>query len=263
MGFGNGQFSNIIRFGDDRLFNPQKNMFTRLSHNNLLGDVVFDYYRIYVFFGYSAVGYLPVMTYSTGTQSSPRSIATADLNNDRHLDIVVANSNSGNIGVFLGTGFGTFLSQMTFPTGKNSMPYAVSIGHLNNDTYLDIIFANHAEENIGIFFGLGNGNFTPQITYSTGFLSDPHSLVLSDLNNDTYVDIIVTNRQSNNLCLLYGNENGTFLSQTIVPVGYLSYPISVTVDHIDNDGSLDIVYLNNGYSTIEILSKTCSKMNRR
>ncbi|CAF1265918.1 unnamed protein product [Adineta ricciae] len=261
LGFGNGQFSNMIRFGDNRFYNPQKNMFTHLSNGNLLGDVVYDYYRIYIFFGYSAIGYLPVTTYSTGNQSSPRSIATADVNNDQHLDIVVANSNAGNIGIFLGTGYGTFRSQMTFLTGNDSMPYAVSIGDLNNDTYTDIVFANHAEENIGIFFGLGNGSFASKITYSTGFMSDPYSLVLSDLNNDTYVDIIVTNRQSNNLCLLYGDENGAFVSQTIIPVGYLSYPVSVTADHIDNDGLLDIVYVDNGYSTIEIMSKTCSELN--
>jgi hypothetical protein len=47
------------------------------------------------------------MTYSTGKGSTPFAIALADLNSDTHLDIAVANTNSNNVGVFLGYGNGT------------------------------------------------------------------------------------------------------------------------------------------------------------
>ena len=49
-----------------------------------------------------------LMTYSTGNQSGPWGISVGDFNNDHRSDIVVANSNTNNIGVFLGYGNGTF-----------------------------------------------------------------------------------------------------------------------------------------------------------
>ena len=52
-------------------------------------------------------------------------VAVGDFNNDRRLDIVVANYWTNNIGVFLGDGNGTFSSQKTYSTGYNSGPISV------------------------------------------------------------------------------------------------------------------------------------------
>jgi hypothetical protein len=55
--------------------------------------------------------------------SHPHSITTVDLNNDDRLDLVVANSNTNNIGIFIGYGKDTFADQITYPTGIDSPPY--------------------------------------------------------------------------------------------------------------------------------------------
>jgi hypothetical protein len=50
------------------------------------------------------------------------------------LDIVVVNSISDNIGIFLNYGNGTFAPRMTFETGYYSTPSSVVLGDSNNDT---------------------------------------------------------------------------------------------------------------------------------
>ncbi len=97
-------------------------------------------------------------TYSTGNGSQPESVAVADVNGDNKTDIIVANWDSGNVGVFLNTGNGTFTNQTTYSTG--STPYSVAAADVNGDNKPDIVVANQASNNVGVFLSLNEtGNF--------------------------------------------------------------------------------------------------------
>jgi DNA-binding beta-propeller fold protein YncE len=52
------------------------------------------------------------MTYTVG--QSPRSVTSADFNNDKKLDLAVTNSNDNTISVLLGNGNGLFQTPMTY-----------------------------------------------------------------------------------------------------------------------------------------------------
>src|SRR4029450_5643247 len=52
-----------------------------------------------------------------GVGTGPRAVARADLNNDNHLDLVVANESTNNVSVLLGNGNGTFQSALSFAAG--------------------------------------------------------------------------------------------------------------------------------------------------
>jgi hypothetical protein len=67
------------------------------------------------------------------------------------LDIVVVNSGTNTIGIFLNSGNGTFAPQMIFTTGDSSRPVSVALADFNNDTHLDIAIANYDTHNIQIF----------------------------------------------------------------------------------------------------------------
>lgn len=64
------------------------------------------------------------------SSSLPQSVAVADLNNDQQMDIVVANTGTDNIGVFISKDNETFEQPKTYSTGLNSLPCSVLVGEL-------------------------------------------------------------------------------------------------------------------------------------
>ncbi|CAF1468490.1 unnamed protein product [Adineta steineri] len=193
----------------------------------------------------------------TGEDSRPMSVAVGYFNNDNHLDFTIANSGTNNIGIFLGDGNGEFSEQMTYSTGNNSTPISIAVGHFNNDTYLDIIVANEQTNTIMIFQGYGNGTITLLSIYSTGAGSAPSSLSIKDLNNDNYLDIAVTNFNSNEIVVFIGSNKGNFSKLNSYALGYNARPKSVTVGDINNDGLYDLIVANYGTNYVEILLQTC------
>jgi hypothetical protein len=71
--------------------------------------------------------------YSTGADSTPSSIAVGDFNKDSYLDIVTSNSGTGNVGIFLGNGDGTFSNVITYPDEGGLTAVSVSIRDFNSD----------------------------------------------------------------------------------------------------------------------------------
>ncbi len=142
-------------------------------------------------------------SYSTGNNSNPCWVAVGDFNNDSRLDIVVANSGTDNIGIFLSNGSGTFSSQITYSTGLHSQPYSVAILDFDNDTRLDIAVANYGSNSVGVFFGYGNGSFGSQLIFNTGFDSHPFGVVIGDVNKDGLTDIVATNNGYGNIDILF------------------------------------------------------------
>jgi hypothetical protein len=145
-----------------------------------------------------------------GYDSRPHHVAAGDFNQDGHLDLVVTNSGTDNIGLLLGYGNGTFASQITYPTGSGSRPYSVVVGDFNYDTFLDIVVAYYGMNSIGVLFGNGNGSFaSPRVT-SLGS-SRPLSLAKGDFNKDNRLDIAVANYGTLTIAILFGSNDGYFL----------------------------------------------------
>jgi hypothetical protein len=107
-------------------------------------------------------------------------------------------------------GNGTFAQQQTYLTGDNSVPASVGLGNFNNDSHLDIVVANSKANTIVIFLGYGNGTVALLATYSTGVSSAPSSVAVKDLNEDNYLDIVVSNYGSNDVLVFLGFDDGTF-----------------------------------------------------
>ena len=185
--------------------------------------------------------------------SQPRSAAFGDINNDHYIDFVVANSGTNNIGVFISQSDGTFTNQKTYSTGSGSRPYSLAMSDFNNDNYSDIVVANYDTNNIGLFFGYGNGKFDNQKVIPFGS-SHPLFITTADFNNDNHMDIAVVNNGTNTIGILLGYGNGSFQHQKIYFTGYDSLPCSLAVRDFNNDTHLDIVVANYGTDNIGIFS---------
>lgn len=226
-----------------------------LNRDQRLDIVVGNYQSssILIFAGYGDGTFDNLGAYQTGNGAGLRSIAIADLNGDDQLDMAIANTNHEHIGVFLGNGDGSFYGFGSFSTDRHCLPVALVISDVDNDNRLDIVVANVGTDNIGIFFGYGNGSFENQVTLSTGSGSEPSSVAVVDLNKDGRLDIIAGNSQLGTVGVLLGFTNRTFFNQIILSNGDISsFPVAVAVGYFNNDSFLDIAVCNRHSATVDI-----------
>jgi predicted nucleotidyltransferase len=202
--------------------------------------------------GYGNGSFAAMMSYSTGSGSSPNSIAIGDFDNDHQLDIAVANPDTDSIGIFLGYGNGTFATQISYSTGILSYPVSIAIGDMNNDSYLDIIVVNQNINGIGLFLGYGTGIFAEQILYYMPEGSIPVWLAISDFNNDHILDIAIANIGSGNIGILLGYGNATFHNVTTYSIGYQSRPCSIAVGDFNKDSFMDIAVANLNVTDVSV-----------
>jgi hypothetical protein len=225
-----------------------------LNNDTILDIAVTDWGtgdgNIGVLYGLNNGTFLVPKPYSTGFNSQPTSIGICDFNNDGRVDFVVSNSKTNNIGIMLRNGSEPFAVQTTFSTGSGSGPYSVAVTDFNNDNQLDIAVTNSKSNNIGIFFGYGNGSFANQQIYSTGNDSSPTSIAIGDFNDDKQFDIVVANSDTNNIGILLGSGKGTFSNLQTYSTGEGSGPTSVAVADLNKDNQTDIVVTNGGINTV-------------
>ncbi|CAF4572162.1 unnamed protein product, partial [Rotaria sp. Silwood2] len=181
----------------------------------------------------------------------PRSVAIGYFNNDTWLDFVIVDSIVNTISIFIGHSDGTFSYLIEYTTGDGSTPNMVVVVDFNNDNVSDIAVANFGVNNIGIFFGWGNGTFDKQITTSTGS-SHPKSIYFADLNNDTLLDIVIVNYGTHSVTVMYGDGYGKFLNPTNYSTGYDSFPSSLVIADLNNDNNIDLTVANCGTHNVLI-----------
>ncbi|CAF5152424.1 unnamed protein product, partial [Rotaria sp. Silwood1] len=220
-----------------------------------------------ILLGYGNGSFALPVVYSTGPNSNPVFIAIADFDNDHKLDIVVANNGTNSVGVFFGNVDGTFEHQIICSTGPQSSPRSIGVADFNNDNKLDIAIADKQNNHVMIFNGFSNVTFASQITYSsgtdyypvgillypTGDDSHSYSIAVGDFNNDSRLDIAVTNSGTNNIGVLLGYSNGTFTSSMTYSTGIDSNPVAIALGDFNNDNQLDIAVANHGTENVAIL----------
>jgi hypothetical protein len=178
---------------------------------------------------------------------APRSIAVGDFNGDGRLDMAVANQNTNNVSILLGTGAGTFTSGGTFAVGTT--PFQIVAADINNDGTLDLATANNSTANCSILLGNGLGGFTPAAPVAAG--TGPRGVALADLNGDGKRDLVIANSVTPSVIVCLGLGNGTF-------VAGVSYPLAqgangVAVGDVNGDGVIDVIASYSGTNGVAVL----------
>ena len=213
----------------------------------------------------NGAGFNPVVNYQTTAPATE--ITTADVNLDKHLDLIVplygTSSTAGtSVEILLGKGDGTFPTNKSTTVGNN--PYAAAIGDLNGDGKPDLavtIQDQTSGHNQGIAVALGNGDGTfqtPTLLQTTMQshlfgLPQPGYVKMADLNQDGYLDLIYTNSTFSTVGLMYGNGKGGFYDPIESPAG--SFASDIAFADVNGDGIPDVVTTGTkkGFSGVTVL----------
>ena len=92
----------------------------------------------------------------------PTSVASAHLNRDDEMDLVVSNSATDNVSVLTGNGDGTFQPARDFSAGDN--PAFVIGADFNTDTFTDLAVPNQNSNNVSVLLNTPGQDTTAPIT---------------------------------------------------------------------------------------------------
>ncbi|CAF5176713.1 unnamed protein product, partial [Rotaria magnacalcarata] len=202
-----------------------------------------------ILFGLGNGAFLNQMIFDTGVQSHPSCIALGYFNRDTELDFAVAYDGTMTVDIFLGSGNGTFVRQISDGIHFVSTPLFIASGDINGDGISEIIVAYENSDNVDLLVTYNNVSFENKMAFSTGI--SPQSVAAGDFNNDTRLDIVVANFFSHDVSVLLGYGNGSFQNQMTFSTG--SYPQSVAVGDFNNDIRLDIVVASYGDDDVSVL----------
>lgn len=124
--------------------------------------------------------------------NSPTAVAVGDLDGDSNLDLAVANSDSNDVSILLGSGGGEFAKATHFPVAGS--PQQIAIADLDGDARLDLAVCLSDSEHVLLLYGDGLGGIAA--TKSLSMASVPSWLVIHDLNGDAQPDIVVAGPDS-------------------------------------------------------------------
>ncbi|CAM2728269.1 unnamed protein product [Rotaria socialis] len=241
MGYNGGSFMTTATYSTGENSHPQQVVVANFNKDNQLDiAVVNSWSNALKVFLISNNGTTANSTeYSTGSKSAPNSLAVGDFNKDGWTDIVVANTGSSNIGIFLGYDYPTFNSQIIRIKQRTSYPTYVVVGDFDRDSQWDIAVTCFKKNSVSVFLGLGNGTFESEISNLLPKSSYPTAMVVGDFNNDNQSDIVVVNSQGKTISALLGYGNGTFAKDISTSTGNSS-PVFIAMGDFNKDNKLDI-----------------------
>ncbi|NJO83979.1 MAG: VCBS repeat-containing protein, partial [Blastochloris sp.] len=162
--------------------------------------------RLSIFTG-DGSGHLPT-TISYTTPSGPTGVAVGDVNGDQRPDAITVQNADHSVSVFMANTAGMLELDATYMLNPHpSGPWTLTLGDVNNDSYLDVITNITWSSEINVLFGNGDGTFQPYVIYETAF--NPCAMAIHDMNQDAIPDIIV-GHEGNHISVLLGTSAGTF-----------------------------------------------------
>jgi hypothetical protein len=187
-----------------------------------------------VLLGSPARDFIVKSSLSIGSANYPTAMSSADLDRDGNLDLVVVNSESGDVTSLLGHGNGTFGSLRQFPF--SAFPSALLADDFDQDGHQDVLVGVTAANDVSLLRGNGQGGLETSISFplgtnpmSGGFLA----MASGDLNHDNRPDVIVAASYTHQVSILLGAAAGTFTPAVTQSVGLA--PMWVGISDFNND----------------------------
>ena len=228
-----------------------------LNNDNKLDVVTASYSgnAVSVRLGDGTGGFTTAPDISIGT--APRKVALADMNRDGKLDLAatLSGSTSTTVALRLGDGAGRF-SNAPADLTVGLAPNGLALADFNKDGQTDLLAGNTGYPagsvpvgdfaTVSVRLGNGAGGFV-RVPAPRVPLGGPGGATLADVNNDGRPDLLALYSLSGvgGVSVRLGTGTGTFTTPAApVPAevtGVGSYPNTMAVGDVNNDGKLDFV----------------------
>ena len=175
-----------------------------------------------------------------------------DLDNNGFLDIVSGQENgtiywSKNID-------GINFSSSNYITGSADDGTGFDFVDINNDTYLDIVFASNYDDNVKYLINQSGNTFSSNAVIIDDNVSDPYQVKTLDFDEDGDLDVILSTFTNDMIGWYKNNNDGTF-SILIEIINNISNPKDFVLEDLNNDGISEIItssYSNNMTSMLKL-----------
>jgi len=195
-----------------------------------------------------------------GSQSNLR-LSAVLLDEDNYPDLVIGNTASDHLLVYLGNGDGSFSLNQEYPL---SNPIWIETADIDDDLDEDVIVrfrVSSGIDSIAVFHNQQDGSLTEPICSPGGFgvsSADVSSFRVLDFTDDGNLDLLVPH-SSGIIELLVGTGSGFFQSDTLI--SGLPGAKSLDAFDVDSDGDTDVVVLTYGSVTVLLNDGTGSVTN--
>ena len=187
----------------------------------------------------------------------PLDVTVADVNGDRHQDVIVADADffsTGGLSILFGRGDGTFLPETRIPAGVQ--PLSVRAADLDSDGRIDLAVASGGSSNppspgqVLWLKGHGDGTFDPAVALASG--TRMGAVSIADLNVDGSPDLVAADVGNvvsfvfpvdvGRVHILLGHGDGSFTP--LPPLEAPRSPLDLALGDFDGDQVPDLGILN-------------------
>ena len=187
-----------------------------------------------------------VSRYTTGL--TPVAVASLDLNLDKQLDVISANSKNHTISVFIAKGDALSNSYYQYPAIKspspNPQPQHITLGEFNRDGLTDLVVLNPPDDNLTILFGDGIGGFQTPSGYK---VIKPLQALVGDFDGDGNNDVMVLSRRGMVYEIVKFKGKGTGELKLGNKVFHHEAITDMVKGDFDRDGDLDLIVATSGF----------------
>lgn len=187
----------------------------------------------------------------------PSEMVLGDVSGDGNLDLVLASHDSYGVMLLLGDGQGAFTlspnSPIVMKDGNHPHMHGLAIGDVNGDGKLDLVSANHDDNDVAVVLGDGRGGFVraPASPFAVG--AAPYPLALADIDGDGHVDIAAPNVLAGTVTVLLGDGKGRFGPAPRSPFAVAARPYYVSLGDLNEDKRLDLVATHDDISLTTVM----------
>ena len=194
-------------------------------------------------------------TLQTGIGAGTTWVALGDFNGDSNMDLVVANSLTNSVAIFLGNAQAQFTIGATYGVGID--PEFVTTADLNGDGKLDIVVVCKGNAStpgsVRILLGNGDGTFAAATPLTPGLA--PIAAAVGDFNNDTKLDLAIVDEGDDTnpsvVAVYLGMGDGSFQGPTDYNVGVS--PQAIATGKIIGGVNLDLVVADSRNGDLRVL----------